>query len=190
MIAALARLFLFSGGAVVLGLGGWRVISGDMTLGGLITVYMLATGFLLPVGRFVQSADAFEILQADLQRINDVLMAPEDPVLASAGSAGRGGEGVVASRGRLRLAGRIEVRGVTFGYRPGRAPLIEDLDLTSPTGPVASPPLLGRRRCGHRPLCPRLISCCQRTRCVVRRWSYTTGFHAPADQPMFRLLTR
>ena len=130
VIAALARLFLCLGGAAVLGLGGWRVVSGDMTLGALMTVYMLAAGFLLPIGRFVQSADAFEILQADLQRIDDMMAAPEDPALATAERSA----GVVASRGRLRLAGRIEVRGAVFGYRPDRAPLIEHLDLVIEPG--------------------------------------------------------
>ena len=39
---------------------------------------MVAGNFLRPVGRFVQFADLFQILEADLQRLSDVFNAPED----------------------------------------------------------------------------------------------------------------
>lgn len=127
VVASLPTLFLWLGGAAVLGLGGARVISGAMTLGELMAVYMLAAGFLRPVGRFVQAADGIRILEADLQRVNDVLNAPPDPALAGRDVAD---EGTVATLGgRLRLAGGLELRGVTFGHQSGRAPLIEDLSL-------------------------------------------------------------
>ncbi len=132
VIASLPRLFLFLGGAAVLGLGGWRVVSGDMTLGMLMAVYMLAAGFLQPIGRFVQFADAFQILEADRQRIDDVLNAPEDPALARDSGTEDGRVATVA--GRLRLAGRVEVRNVTFGYQVNRPPLIENFSLSIEPG--------------------------------------------------------
>ena len=49
-----------------------------MSIGMLMAFYVVATNFLIPIGRFVQFADAFQILEGDLQRINDVLDAPED----------------------------------------------------------------------------------------------------------------
>ena len=131
MVASLPQLLFFLGGAAVLGIGGWRVVSGDMTLGVLMAFYMLAAGFLLPIGRFVQFADAFQILEADLQRIDDVLSAPVDPSLESSEHAERK---VATVRGRLRLSGHIEVRDLTFGYRPNRAPLVENLSLTIEPG--------------------------------------------------------
>ena len=132
VVAALPRLFIFLGGATVLGLGGWRVVSGDMTLGALMAVYLLAAGFLQPIGRFVRFADALQILEADLHRINDVMNAPEDPALASVGSTATGEVATLA--GRLRLAGRVEVRNLTFGYQPNRPPLIENLSLSIEPG--------------------------------------------------------
>ena len=46
VIAALPSLILIVGNAAVLGLGGWRVLSGDMTLGILMGFYLLAANFL------------------------------------------------------------------------------------------------------------------------------------------------
>ncbi len=132
VIGALPGLFLLLGGMAVLGLGGWRVMSGDMTIGALMGFYVLAGHFLVPIGRFVQFADVFQILEADLQRIDDVLDAAEDPALKA--DDGTGPTMVSTLNGRLRLAGRIELRDVTFGYQRNRQPLIEGFSLTVEPG--------------------------------------------------------
>ena len=132
VIASLPRLFLILGGAAVLGFGGWRVMSGDMTIGTLMGFYVVAANFLQPIGRFVQFADAFQILEADLQRIDDVLNAPEDPAMKAQADSETGG--VVTLGGQLHLAGKIELRSVTFGYRPKHSPLIDDFNLTIEPG--------------------------------------------------------
>ncbi len=127
VITALPRLFLFLGLAAVLGLGGWRVMSGDMSLGVLMGFYVVAGNFLLPIGRFVQFADSFQILGADLRRIDDVMDAEEDPALR--GQDESNSNTVATLNGMLRLAGRVELRNVTFGYQANRPPLIENLNL-------------------------------------------------------------
>ena len=134
--AALPRLFLLMGGMAVLGLGGWRVIEGDLTIGELIAVYVLAGNFLAPIGRFVQFADSFQLLEADLQRVADVLGAEEDVALTAAESSQQDRQnGAVASlNGRLRLAGRLELRDIRFGYRRNADPLIDGLSLTIEPG--------------------------------------------------------
>lgn len=132
VIASLPRLFLILSGVAVLGLGGWRVMAGDMTLGMLMGFYVVAGNFLQPIGRFVQSADAFQALEADLQRIDDVLKAPLDPAPRASGESTPAK--VATLGGRLRLAGRIELRNVTFGYHPNRPPLLEDISLTIEPG--------------------------------------------------------
>ena len=130
--AALPLLFLILGNAAVLGLGGWRVMSGDMTLGMLTAFYMAAVNFMQPIGRFIQFADTFQILEADLQRLDDVFDAPEDRDFAPA--SGASGDRVAAFAGRLRLKGRIELRDVTFGYQDNREPLFKDFSLTVEPG--------------------------------------------------------
>ena len=131
-IATLPRLFLILGGVTVLGFGGWQVMSGDMTIGMLMGFYVVSGNFLQPFGRFVQFADSFQILEADLQRIDDVLDTPEDPALESENISARGRVAILS--GRLRMAGRVELRNVTFGYHPNRPPLIENMSLTVEPG--------------------------------------------------------
>lgn len=131
VVAALPQFFLLLGGAAVISIGGWQVLNGDLTLGVLMAFYMLASGFLVPIGRFVQFADAFEVLEADLQRIEDIMRAPQAAAVAEQPS---GDARVSTLHGRLRLAGRIEIRDVSFGYRPNRAPLVDRLSLTIEPG--------------------------------------------------------
>ena len=132
VIASLPRLFLVLGSVTVLGLGGWRVMTGDMTIGMLMGFYLVSGNFLQPIGRFVQFADTLQFLEADLQRIDDILAAPEDPTLASDRDSESGR--VATLGGRLRLAGRIELRNITFGYHRNRPPLIEDFSLAVEPG--------------------------------------------------------
>ncbi|MDE0135548.1 MAG: cysteine peptidase family C39 domain-containing protein [Acidimicrobiaceae bacterium] len=136
VIGAMPRLFTMIGAIIVLGIGGWQVATGDLSAGSLIAFYTLAAAFMAPIGRFVLFADAFMLLDADLQRVQDVLDAPEDP-LAPRDEAeapdGRGGP-VATFAGRLRLAGKVELQGVTFGFHPERPPLIHDLSLTVEPG--------------------------------------------------------
>ena len=133
--AALPLLFLIVGNAAVLGIGGWRVMAGDLTVGMLTAFYMAAVNFLQPIGRFIQFADMFQMLEADLQRLDDVFDASEDRTFVPAAPSPQGEEGRVSTlAGRLRLKGRVELRNVTFGYQKSRGPLIEDFNLTIEPG--------------------------------------------------------
>ncbi len=131
-ISALPTLFSILGGAAVIGLGGWRVIEGGMTVGMLMGFYIVAGNFLRPVGRLVQFADMFQVLEADLQRLHDVIDAAEDPLLAA--DAEPAPRQLAHLGGRLRLAGRLALRDVTFGYRRTGTPLIEDFSLALEPG--------------------------------------------------------
>ena len=132
VIAALPSFFTLLGAALILGVGGWRVISGDMSVGTLMGFYTVAASFLAPVGSFARFADAFQILEADLQRINDVMSAEEDPAISDQGDAGPGR--IVTLNGKLRLAGKLELRDVTFGFRPNHPPMIKNFNLTIEPG--------------------------------------------------------
>ena len=130
--ASLPGFFTIAGVATIIGFGGWRVMNGDVSLGAFIAFYMVAANFLQPIGRFVQFADTLRTLETDLQRIDDVMAAPEDTTVAAARHIAP--DAVATLHGRLRLSGKIEMLNVTFGYRQNRDPLIRDFSLSVEPG--------------------------------------------------------
>ena len=126
VIAALPGLFTMLGSAAVLALGATRVMAGDMTLGALVTFFLLAGMFLEPVGRYAELGDERQALDTDMRRLDDIIATPVDPGL---GRRDTGSEAVATVNGRLRLTGQVELRSVTFGYNRGRPPLLKDFSL-------------------------------------------------------------
>ncbi len=124
--SALPGLIAVLRGAAILGIGGSLVLAGEMTLGTLVGLYILAEMFLAPVGRFLEFADKRHALATDLQRLDDVSKAAEDPVFNRRSPASKS---LPTFNGRLHLAGRLELRNVTFGYNKSRPPLIKDFNL-------------------------------------------------------------
>ncbi len=131
--AALPAAFQILAAAAVLGLGGWRVMSGDMSVGALTAFYMAAVSFLRPVGAFIQLADLFQMLEADLQRLDDVFDAPEQEDVEQPAAGAPAGQ-VATFRGRLRLRGHIELKDITFGYQRNQEPLLKDFNLVIEPG--------------------------------------------------------
>ena len=117
--------------AAILGLGGSMVLGGDMTLGTLVGFYILAEMFLAPVGRFLEFADRRKALETDLQRLDDISKAAQDPVISRRSQES---ESISTFNGRLQLAGHLELRNVTFGFNRSRPPLIKDFNLVLEPG--------------------------------------------------------
>ena len=114
-------------GAAILGVGGTMVLAGDLTLGTLAGFYIMAELFLTPFGRFMEFADKRQVLESDLQRLDDIYKTEEAPSFTRRNPDA---ETIPTFKGRLQLAGRLELRGVTFGFAKGRPPLIKDFSLT------------------------------------------------------------
>ncbi len=125
--AALPQLFQLFTAALVFGLGGWRVMSGDMSIGTLMGFYVLAGNFLRPVTSIGQFSDLLATLDADLARMDDVFNSPRETALIGNGT--RPQQQVQVLEGRLRLVGRLELHAVSFGYQRNRPPLVENFNL-------------------------------------------------------------
>ena len=117
--------------AAILGVGGSLVLSGDMSLGTLVGFYILAEMFLAPVDRFLEFANQRQALETDLQRLEDISGTAEDPVFSRRSTTS---DSIPTFRGRLKLAGQVELRNVTFGFNRSRPPLIEGLNLAIQPG--------------------------------------------------------
>ncbi len=114
--------------AVVLALGGLKVMNGDLTVGMLVAYQTLVGSFTRPLTSLVQFGSTLQELQADMNRLDDVLKYPEDGQYAQSGMASP------FDRRLVKLMGRVELRGVTFGYSPLDPPLIEDFNITVEPG--------------------------------------------------------
>ena len=117
--------------AAILGIGGSLVMTGGMTLGTLVGFYILAEMFLAPVGRFLEFTDKRHALETDLQRLEDISKTAEDPAFSRRSPES---ESIPTFNRRLQLAGRLELRDVTFGYNKSRPPLIKDFNLAIKPG--------------------------------------------------------
>ncbi len=131
LMAAAPDLVMILGSAAVLALGATKFMAGDLTLGALLAFYLVAVMFLEPAGRFVEFARERQTLLTDMQRLDDITETPVDPGLARRAGAP---QSIATLNGRLRLAGHVELRGVTYGYNRNRPPLIKDFNLAFKPG--------------------------------------------------------
>jgi len=113
--------------ALILGIGSLRVIDGALTLGALVAFQALVASFVAPVNRLVNLGGQLQLVEGDMNRLDDVLRYRTEEGIAA-------DPGAVPEDRRVRLAGRLELRGVTFGYSRLAPPLIEGFDLTLEPG--------------------------------------------------------
>ena len=111
----------------ILTLGAFRIMDGDLTVGTLIAFQGLVGQFNGPLNSLIQFGNSLQMLEANVTRINDVMRAEEDPVYSHQPDR-------AAFEGVGKLAGRIELKDVTFGYSPLDPPLIEGFSLTLEPG--------------------------------------------------------
>jgi NHLM bacteriocin system ABC transporter peptidase/ATP-binding protein len=114
--------------AAVLVFGGLKVMHGDLTVGMLVAYQTLLTSFTRPLNNFVQFGSTLQELQADMNRLDDVLRYPEDKQYH------QDPKNVNFDPKAIKLSGRVELKDVTFGYSPLEAPLIENFSLTVEPG--------------------------------------------------------
>jgi NHLM bacteriocin system ABC transporter peptidase/ATP-binding protein len=110
--------------ATILGLGGWRVMEGHLTIGLLVAFQSLMDGFTKPITSFVTFGNALQETESDLNRLDDVLRYQSDPIYAKDRPVSPN------LHTTIKLSGLLEVRNLTFGFNPLAPPLIENLSFT------------------------------------------------------------
>ena len=113
---------------VVLVVGGFIILNGGMTIGGLVAFQSLMVSFMTPVIGLVGLGGQLQEIEADMNRLDDVLKYPVDDQT-------RADKEEYCQAGlHKKLAGYVELRNVSFGYSPMDPPLIEDFNLTLKPG--------------------------------------------------------
>ncbi len=130
---------------LLLVVGGFRVMNGNLSIGGLVAFLSLMQSFLEPVRRLVNLGGTLQELEGDVSRLEDVLSNEIDPQL----QADRAMPAFLdrpslpwafptptdqplsphIDRDNFRLQGHIELQNITFGYTPINPPLITDFSL-------------------------------------------------------------
>jgi NHLM bacteriocin system ABC transporter peptidase/ATP-binding protein len=116
--------------ALLVGIGGVRVMDGRLSMGMLVALQALLIAFVTPVNRLVDLGGTLQEVRGGLARLDDVLNATPDALAGAFAAAKADGD----AEDPPRLEGRLELRGVSFGYSPLEPPLIEDLSLALEAG--------------------------------------------------------
>lgn len=128
---------------LLLVVGGFRVMDGNLSVGMLVAFQSLMQSFLEPVRRLVNLGSTLQELEGDLSRLEDVLSNETDPHLevdrSFIGKSSHRSEVTSAqisliSSTHFRLQGYIELKNITFGYSSINPPLIEDFNLVIQPG--------------------------------------------------------
>ena len=90
--------------------GGYRIINGDLSIGMLVAIQALMIGFMAPLNGLMQLGGTFQELQGDLNRVDDVLAHPVEADSPEVEMVQDDGSKIV------RLKGYIDLRDVKFGY--------------------------------------------------------------------------
>jgi subfamily B ATP-binding cassette protein HlyB/CyaB len=109
--------------ALVLMFGARAVMEGDLTIGGLIAFNMIASQMTQPILRLAQIWQDFQQTQVSVERLGDILNAPQE-------YRPRDATALPPPRGDLVF------RDVTFRYRPGSPEILKNLSLSIKSGEV------------------------------------------------------
>ena len=128
ILNALPNLLTALATACILFLGGWRVIKGDLTIGMLVAYQLLTSSFLKPINNLINFGSTLQELEADLNRLDDVLQNAIDEETI------RPPQQLATITTSFKLQGYVEFRNITFGYNRLEEPLIENFNLTIKPG--------------------------------------------------------
>ncbi len=110
--------------ACILGIGGFRIISGDLTVGQLVAFQFLVAVFTTPVIQMVNMGSLVQNMTADMNQLDDVLRYKPDAMASDPVRLEEVPEDTV-----LKLSGRFSLKQVTFGYSRLEMPLINGFNL-------------------------------------------------------------
>jgi NHLM bacteriocin system ABC transporter peptidase/ATP-binding protein len=137
ILSASPILLSLLGGAAVLVIGGFQVMAGDISIGSLAAFQALMIAFNAPLIRLIHMSGRIQEVGAGVWRLDDIFAHDLDrefrhPPASPTSEAGvrPPAEPIPADAPpRSKLAGRVRLNNVSFGFIPTDPPLIEGLSL-------------------------------------------------------------
>ncbi len=109
--------------ALVLVVGGLRIIDGYLTIGMLLAFQLIMAGFMSPINNLMQLGATLQELRGDLERVDDVMRHPSLDDTAPAAAE------VKDQAWPTRLKGYVSLQDLVFGFSPLQPALLEDITL-------------------------------------------------------------
>lgn len=107
--------------AVIMAVGGFKIMDGLMTAGIFVAFQSLMGKFQEPIGKLLTLTQTMQTTETQMHRLDDVLRYPKDPGIVS--------KEQTMVMGQDKLTGRVEIRNITFGYSRLEPPLLENFSL-------------------------------------------------------------
>jgi NHLM bacteriocin system ABC transporter peptidase/ATP-binding protein len=104
----------------LLAFGALKVMNGSWTIGMLVAFQSLMASFLDPFHSLVNMGSTLQSVEGGMNRLDDVLRYPRDPLLELPHAAGS------AQTPATKLRGHLELKNVSFGYSRLDPPLLEN----------------------------------------------------------------
>lgn len=112
----------------ILTIGGFFVMSGQMSMGMLMAFQSLMMSLIKPANDLINLGDGIQQLDSEMKRLDDVFLNPPDPHIPNT---------FVPTQLRqktVKLNGHVQIRDLTFGYCKLDPPLIKNFSLDLPPG--------------------------------------------------------
>jgi len=138
-LSALPEFVLQATNGVILCLGSWLILQGEMTPGMILASQGLINETIYPIIRAIASVQTFLRINSSIQRIKDVTDCSQESAELSLPA----GDELPDT---AKLAGEIELRDVTFGYDRSLPPILSHFSLKIKAGERIA--LVGPSGCG------------------------------------------
>ena len=109
----------------ILGIGGLRVMEGDLSMGMLVAFQSLMSSFITPFNNLVNFGADLQKVKSDMERLDDVLRYKQDPFIKDEENL---------ENAPTTLSGHLEIRDLAFGFSRLEKPLIDNFNLTLKPG--------------------------------------------------------
>ena len=124
--AAVPEFLTALANSVVLLLGTFLIMNGELTAGMLLAFQGFLGSFMAPVDSVIALGQQVQEMRTSMERVQDVLEYPVD--------VGESDDVEDMQDSSSKLSGKVEIDHVTFGYSPLEPPLIKDFSLTLEQG--------------------------------------------------------